>query len=106
MDGPIKIGLSGNPGRRIKEFRTWSPFELEIVGAVPGSWADEQFIHECLADHHSHGEWFNPTPEVLSAITDVIQQGSVDALRGRLQPIANLRARKNRATRLKRARAA
>jgi hypothetical protein len=100
--GPIKIGLSENPQRRIDEFRTWSPFELEIIGTIAGSWADEQFLHECLAADHSHGEWFFPSREVLRAVDEVISSGGIKSLRARLQPVENLRSRKNRATRLKR----
>lgn len=96
--GPIKIGLSGNPQKRINEIKGWCPFELEMIGAVPGSWADEQFLHECLAEHHSHGEWFHASPLVLNTIEHVLYAGGVWAVRG-LRPVANLRAKKNRLTR-------
>lgn len=106
QDGPIKIGLSNDPARRIAEFATWSPLRLELLGSVPGSWADEQFMHECLADHLSHGEWFHASPEVLSAVNSVIATGGFDAVRQALTPKANLRSLKNRATRSRKAEAA
>lgn len=99
MSGPIKIGLSENPKRRINEFKNWSPFKLEMIGTAPGTWADEQFLHECLVEHHSHGEWFHASPLVLDAVEQVISSGSIDTLRQSLKPVANLRAKKNRATR-------
>lgn len=100
--GPLKIGLTGKTQRRLEEFQSWSPIPLEVMGTVPGTWADEQFLHGCLADYHSHGEWFHYSPAVIDAITEVLRTGSVESLRKRLQPVANLRSIRNQATRAKR----
>lgn len=102
LTGPIKIGLSKHPERRLDEFRGWSPLELEMIGTVPGNWADEQFLHECLAEHHSHGEWFFPSPEVITAVEQVIAHAGVAAIKSHLVPAGNLRSKKNRMTRSKR----
>jgi hypothetical protein len=103
MAGPIKIGLSENPKRRLNEYRAWSPFVLEMVGTVPGNWDDEQFLHECLADDHSHGEWFHPSAQVQRVIERVISAGGVDVIRGWLKPVANVRSKNNRMTRARHA---
>jgi hypothetical protein len=101
MAGPIKIGLSENPEKRLNEFKGWSPLELELFGVIPGNWDDEQFLHECLADDHSHGEWFHPSAQDQRAVEQVIAAGGVSVIRGVLTPVANVRAMKNRATRAK-----
>jgi hypothetical protein len=103
MTGPIKIGLSGNPKKRLNEYRAWSPFVLEMIGTVPGNWDDEQFLHECLADDHSHGEWFRPSQRVRDVVEHVIFAGGVWAVRGLITRVANVRSKNNRMTRARHA---
>lgn len=67
-EGPVKIGCSILPTRRLEEFSVWSPFPLEIVLTVSGDLALERNLHECLAGSHSHNEWFRPTFEVLDLL--------------------------------------
>lgn len=93
MDGPIKIGHSTNPPKRLLDLGAWSPFPLELIGSVPGVLADESFIHDCFADIHSHREWFKPEPALLQAIAKVLAAGSVDVLRGVLTPTGKIRGR-------------
>lgn len=94
MRGPIKIGISQNPYARCKNGESWSPFPLEIFGTVPGRWLDEQFLHECLAEHHSHGEWFHPSPFVIEAVQSVLGTGGFDRVRATLNPVANVRSKR------------
>lgn len=56
--GPVKIGCSQAPIMRLDTMTAWSPVPLEIVVTIPGSLDLERNIHECLADLHSHCEWF------------------------------------------------
>lgn len=72
MDGPIKIGTSHSPLERIKTFATWSPIPLELIGAVPGSHAEETFLHQRFADLHSHLEWFRSSPLLLRTIRRIL----------------------------------
>lgn len=96
MPGPIKIGLSSKVDQRAEALSVWSPWPLEIIGTVPGTWADEQYLHSCFHDHRSHGEWFKETPELISAVAEVIAAGHVD--RAKLHPQTdNPRRRKPRA---------
>jgi hypothetical protein len=99
MDGPIKIGLSSDPGRRLREFGTWSPIPLEIIGTIPGTWADEQYLHECFAGDHLHGEWFCYSDALAVAIKKILADGNLQRARETLKPLLNLRSKKNRATR-------
>lgn len=74
MEGPVKIGCSWLPAERLEQLAVWSPFPLEVVAAVPGNFALELNIHQCLADLHSHHEWFRADPKI-SAIIAKLQAG-------------------------------
>lgn len=66
--GPIKIGWSLNPERRLAMLQVGNPERLKLVGAVAGTREDERRIHEVLAPEHIRGEWFFPNtsdPKVL-----------------------------------------
>lgn len=96
FDGPIKIGCSDTPFERLTLFAGWSPHPLEMIGFVPGTYADEQFLHECFADSHAHREWFQSSPALRDAIQTILNAGTVDAVRGSLKPVASIRARISR----------
>ena len=66
--GAIKIGCSKLPRRRLAAMQIWSPEKLEIVAAVPGTFADETRLHRQFAAHRLHGEWFEAAPPVLAAM--------------------------------------
>lgn len=68
MDGPIKIGWSNSPEKRILSLMTWSPFPLELVAMISGDRALEKNIHECFADLHTHSEWFRAEPRLVKAV--------------------------------------
>lgn len=68
MDGPIKIGFSDQPERRLKEMAMWSPFPLEIIAVVPGGKYLEGRLHAAFADVRLHWEWFKPIPDLKLAI--------------------------------------
>lgn len=95
MDGPIKIGCSSIPLDRITQLAEWSPIPLEFLGAVAGNYMDEQFLHSCFADLHSHHEWFHPTPELRDIIEKVIQCGSVASVSHLISPKGKIRQRRN-----------
>lgn len=98
MAGPIKIGCSEMPNTRLERFAVWSPFDLEMIGYVRGSFADELFLHSAFSESHSHREWFNHTPELESAIAKIIAAGTVDAVRDELSakgPIRKYTGRRN-----------
>lgn len=90
FDGPIKIGHSRNPARRMKSFLRSSPFPLELLGFVPGGRPDERFLHACFRDQHSHAEWFRHSPELREAIALVIAAQSVGPLREKILPAGPL----------------
>ncbi len=72
MRGPIKIGYSNYPQRRLGELFVWSPFPLEIVVTVPGTRKLELNIQECLVQSRSHQEWFHATDETIGLIEKLL----------------------------------
>lgn len=71
--GPIKIGMSQNPERRLADLQVGSPVMLRIIGAAAGGQSREAALHRRLAKYRLHGEWFADAPEVLAAIAEVLQ---------------------------------
>lgn len=77
MDGPIKIGFSKNPERRMKSFATWCPFPLEIICTAPGVAHDEGRLHRRFANLHTHGEWFLSSPLLRETIHAILNGASI-----------------------------
>jgi hypothetical protein len=57
-DGPIKIGYSGNPYRRLGQLQTGHPELLRILLMFPGEKEDELWLHQILKNFRIGGEWF------------------------------------------------
>lgn len=62
--GPVKIGLSEQPRRRLQTIQQYSPFQLELVATfdVPQGMKGhrrEAEIHEELSVFNIRGEWFD-----------------------------------------------
>ena len=74
MPGPVKIGFADFPLRRLHGLAAWSPFPLEVIATVDGSFALEQTIHSIMHASHSHKEWFHPTAEIL-AMVEALEAG-------------------------------
>jgi hypothetical protein len=96
LDGPIKIGCSSWPDTRLIDLAAWSPFPLELIGAVPGTYQDESFLHRCFSDIHSHREWFHSTPNLRAAITTIIAGGAVSAIKATHAPKGKIRPQRIR----------
>jgi len=62
-DGPIKIGYTKDPKKRIKYLGKFLPWGLELIHTLPGSLEEERQIHKRLRNFRifdSAGrEWFN-----------------------------------------------
>lgn len=95
MRGPIKIGYSVNPKKRLHGVLEWSPFDLEIIATTPGNAPDETKVHDHFASAHVRGEWFHPTEELL-ALIDRVKAG---------EPLSSLIDMSERVSALRRARA-
>lgn len=74
-DGPVKIGFSEAPKKRLEQLSVWSPVPLEVVATHPGDVMLEKKLHEYFRASHSHREWFHITPE-LSRLIQAISSGA------------------------------
>lgn len=54
----IKIGFSGDPGKRVNTLKTFSPDKLELFASVPGKRSHELALHHALVSRRRNGEWF------------------------------------------------
>lgn len=77
MDGPIKIGCSTKPLDRLAILSAWSPFPLELIGSVPGTFSDEARLHRRFSDLHTRKEWFMSSPLLRQTIELILSGVSV-----------------------------
>lgn len=74
-DGLIKIGHTTNLRDRRRQFDS-DP--RAILAVIPGTYEDEQAIHDGLRDHCARGrEYYHPVPEILDFINDVRAKAGV-----------------------------
>lgn len=74
--GPIKIGVSKNPKRRLESLILCQPFEAKLihVEAVNDAHAVEAAAHELLRSFRRRGEWFDVSIEqAVAAIEEAIE---------------------------------
>lgn len=67
-DGPIKIGFSKSPHRRVSEVRRERIEKTGLLAVVRGGQDRERYYHTLFATHRLHGEWFERCPEILEEI--------------------------------------
>jgi hypothetical protein len=94
--GPIKIGCSHTPADRLEALAAWSPWPLEVMGSVPGSFKEEEYLHQCFAASHMHREWFKATPHLCSNVKKIIDAGTIEVVRGEISPQGSIRNRVRR----------
>jgi hypothetical protein len=66
LSGPVKIGSSGAPARRLKSLQAGSPVPLALLAhfADPDAMSAEKALHRRFSALRLHGEWFQRTPEL------------------------------------------
>ena len=64
----IKIGYALDLEKRFTNLMTSSPAALSLLGVLPGGPRREMEIHDQLAAHRAHGEWFRKVPEVMAVV--------------------------------------
>jgi hypothetical protein len=75
---PIKIGIAGNPAKRLAIIRTACPNPLRMqmfFGPMHRDYARyiEKEVHSLYQKYRLHGEWFDVTPKnAIDLISDVI----------------------------------
>lgn len=62
----VKVGYASDATLRIGSLQTGNPRKLVILGVLRGTRADERELHAEYQHDNILGEWFRPTPELLS----------------------------------------
>lgn len=62
--GPIKIGCARDVRARLSQLQTSSPYDLWLIGYVPGGEKLERELHKKYAHLHLRGEWFRATEDL------------------------------------------
>jgi len=70
--GRIKIGIAGNPLRRLMDLQVGSPEILELLGAAPGGRREEIRLHVELHRDRMHGEWFAMSDHVALVVRHLL----------------------------------
>lgn len=63
--GAVKIGVTQDLRRRFAAIQGCSPLPLDIISLAPGGRELESHLHTMFAGARLHGEWFEPSPELL-----------------------------------------
>ena len=71
MVGPVKIGWSAHPEKRVLELSEWSPYPLAVAARIPGRHREEAQFHAMFADQASHREWFHPSAKLDAVIAEI-----------------------------------
>lgn len=65
IDGPIKIGFSKtDPSRRMGQLQAGCPWELRLLGFIPGTKFDEKLLQEKFSQFNIRREWFRPEIDI------------------------------------------
>lgn len=76
-EGPVKIGCSVLPSKRLLAISAWSPHPLEVAAQTPGHFDLEAAFHARFEHLWTHGEWFRADPE-LTATIDAVAAGTFE----------------------------
>jgi len=65
---PCKIGLTGEPNKRLTQIQILHPFRVRLVALFPGTPAVtvESALHDEFEEHRIRGEWFHLSREHLA----------------------------------------
>jgi hypothetical protein len=79
-EGPIKIGCSDKPRRRLIGCTIWSPVPLSIIAQTEGGFFHERAIHDKFASLRLHGEWFTASDELEAFVAAITAGSSLEQL--------------------------
>jgi excisionase family DNA binding protein len=68
--GLIKIGRSKNPEKRVAYFQAHSPVPLSLLFFMEGDAKLESKLHRRFSEFRRHGDWFEPSGEILKFIEE------------------------------------
>lgn len=71
----VKIGYTADLPRRFRALQAACPFQLRILGWVPGTTTYERKLHRHFADLRVRGEWFLLDKVLDDFIYDLTRRG-------------------------------
>lgn len=75
LRGLIKIGRSGDVGRRLRDMRRRYGRHVRAVTAFQGPPEMEECLHRVLKDSRAEGEWFAPSSQLLEIMAACAEGG-------------------------------
>lgn len=66
--GPVKIGYSDDPIRRMMDLQVGHHEQLHLLCAISGDTTTEKMLHGVFAPDHVRGEWFMRSPQLVEFI--------------------------------------
>jgi hypothetical protein len=71
--GPVKIGYSDDPGRRLAQLQTGHPESLVLLCWIAGGPTKEREVHDRFRAERlrEDGEWFRPSADLMAYIGSV-----------------------------------
>lgn len=75
-DGPIKIGITYDIPRRLRHIQAACPYEVTLLGDVPGTLAMERALQRHFKASRMKGEWFHRTPELTAEIASILGENN------------------------------
>jgi hypothetical protein len=73
----IKIGRSESLKRRLIALQASCPVQLRLIAAIRAPAGTENLFHAILAPARVHGEWFQPTVEVIALAKYLPKMGTL-----------------------------
>ena len=80
----IKIGVSVNPNKRLKQLSTGSAKRLVLLGYFNGGYTLETELHESHIKVRNNGEWMKPTNDLLNYLNDMIPNKHIALVCGKV----------------------
>lgn len=72
--GPIKIGTSKDPRKRLAALQSGSPVALRLLAAIEGDERLEADLHVAFDDDRLHGEWFNNSENLVAFLGRILAE--------------------------------
>lgn len=69
-DFPIKIGISSSPVWRLHKMQTSMPYDVVLLGVMPGDLSAEKMLHLDFRHLRLRGEWFRRDPSILEFVAN------------------------------------
>jgi len=66
----VKIGYADDPKSRIQSIQTSSPYKLEVLLIIDGSYEVERDLHKSFQEFRITGEWFEFAEGLVSFIKE------------------------------------